>query len=386
MHYCPYCGADVKEDEHFCLKCGKQLPGDIENRQKGMKRFNRYWYFPMLAATLVTLCLITYNLYLENKGNQAKELYELGESYILEKNYEDAREQLTEALKYKSNFYDAEVALKFINNVLHIENELTEALAFRDNQQFNDALAIVNDAENIIKNYHGVAVTQMITRINESRNDIKLVQLKNQLDETPSIDQLKTLLWDAESIKTDEATDISLDIKKQIVDYTFSRASETLNNKQFNDALLLVEDGLKYASDSERLQSLKTTIDKEQTAFEIAEQQRIEQAIHIAAKEYDLNTLDAIKLNYVKVSLNEQDKLVVKGEVTSVATIPINSILIEYSLLNQKDSEILTNKVFVFPDKLYPDEKGRFEFTHYDVNSKLKDIKVEVKKITWYTD
>lgn len=386
MHYCPYCGTVVKEEEEYCLNCGKQLPNDINKRQKSIKKFNRYWVIPMVVSFLIILCLVTFYFTLENRSNKAKELYEKAETYILEENYDKAYELLSDASRYKSSFLEAEVAIKFLDHVLLIENELAEADTLKENQEFHQALTIVNDAESTLKDYHGVASTQMINHINEYRNNIKIVQLKEQLNKEPSIDELKNLLWDIETIKTTEADAITTNIKKQIVDYTFSKASEILNNKQFGDALLLVEDGLKYVSDSEKLQSLKTTIDKEQTAFEIAEQQRIEQAINIAAEERELNTLDAIKLDSVKLDQNDQDNIIVKGEVSSVATIPINSILIDYSLLNNKGKEILSNKVFVFPDKLYPDEKGKFEFTHFDINKELKDIKVEVNKITWYTD
>lgn len=386
MHYCPYCGTVVKENEQYCLNCGKQLPDDVNKRKKKVKQFNRYWLMPISVFVLFFLFLLTYHFILQYKSNQAKELYEQAETYMLNEKYEQAYDLLSEAYKYKSNFQEAEAALKFIDHVLLIKNELEEAEKLKDNGQYHEALTIVNEAENTLKNYHGTATTQMVNTLNESRNDIKTVQLKDQLNKKPNISDLKNLLWDVETINTAEAEEITTDIKKQIVDYTFSKASEILNNKQFNDALLLVEDGLKYVGDSEKLQSLKTTIDKEQTAFEIAEQQRIEQAIHIAAEEHELNTNDAIKLDSVKLEMNEQDNIVVKGKVTSVATIPINSILIDYSLLNKKGNEILSNKVFVFPDKLYPEEVGKFEFTHFDVNKDIDEVEVEVNKITWYTD
>lgn len=386
MHYCPYCGTVVKEDEEYCINCGKQLPSDSEKRHQSIKKFNRFWAIPMIVFFIITVSLVSFYFILENRSNKAMELYDKAEAYILEENYDQAHKLLLDANKYKSSFREAEVALKFINHVLRIENELNEADKLKEKLEFQEALTIVNDAESTLKNYHGVASTQMINHINEYRNDIKIVQLKEQLDKEPNIDDLKSLLWDIEIIKTTEADTITANIKKQIVDYTFSKASETLNNKQFNDALLLVEDGLKYVADSEKLQSLKTTIDKEQTAFEIAEQQRIEQAINIAAEEHELNTLEAIKLDSVKLEKNDQENIVIKGEVSSVATIPINSILVDYSILNGQGKEVLTNKVFVFPDKLYPDEKGKFEFTHFDINKDLKDIKVEVNKITWYTD
>lgn len=385
MHYCPFCGTKVQENETYCLHCGKMLPDDVDQRQRTTKTFNRCWLLPILTSILVVISLISFYFFLENRHEKAEAFYANAEMRVLEESYTKAYDLFSSAKKHKKHFPEADVALKFIDQVLAIKDEFVEVEILKNKSQYQEALAIINEAEDKLKNYHGVAPTLVINQINETRNDLKVLQLKQQLEEKPSIQDLKNLLWEIEIIKTTEAQMITTDIKKQIVDYTFSKASERLNNKQYNDALLLVEDGLKYVSDSEKLLSLKTTIDKEQTAFEIAEQQRIEQALDIAADEHEWNTLDAIKLESVELDRNQQDNLVVTGEILSIATIPINSILIDYSLLNEQGEEILSNKVFVFPDKLYPNEKGKFEFTHFDI-VKEDGIQVEVNKITWYTD
>src|SRR5699024_11914754 len=115
--------------------------------------------------------------------------------------------------------------------------------------------------------------------------------------------------------------------------------------------------------ESEKLQSLKTTIEKEKTAFETAQEERIEQAINMAAEENEVNQSDAVELNSVKLKKDGKDKLIVKGKVDSIATIPIHSVVIEYTLTSDKDDETLSNKVFIYPDKLYPNETGKFEYT-----------------------
>lgn len=147
-----------------------------------------------------------------------------------------------------------------------------------------------------------------------------------------------------------------------------------------------MEDGLKYAPDSEKLISLQTTVEKEQTAFETAQQQRIKQAVNAAAQDQQLNETDAIELLSAEVEKNEQGDFVITGEVKSVATIPVHSILVEYSLLNGNDTEILSNEVYVYPDKLYPNENGEFEFTHFDISEDTEDLQVEIDTVTWYTE
>src|SRR5690625_853372 len=386
MLHCPYCGSIVKEDESFCIKCGKELPNDINARFKQKKYFNRYWLFPIFSLVLCILSFMSIHFILQHKEASAKQLYNEGENFIIEENYEKAKEAFSDALNYKDNFHDANAALKFTEKVIQINKDLKKEIKQQENNEFKEALSMIDTAERTLKNYHGSAVNHLIDQIIITRNDTKIEQLKYLLSKQPNIDDLKSLLWESEAINNSDAEEITLNIKNQIVDYTFSKASEQLNNKQFNDAQILVDDGLKYASDSEKLLSLKTTIEKEKNAFEMEQQERIEQAIHLAAEEEEKNKEDAVKLNSVKIDKDEQDNWIVNGEVTSVATIPINSVLIEYSVLTNQDEEIETNKVYVFPDKLYMNEEGKFEFTHYDIDKKHKKIKVNVNKITWYID
>lgn len=386
MFHCPYCGLIVKEDESYCFSCGKELPNDLNTRSKTKKHFNRYWYLPIFSLLLCILSLMTFYFILQHMETTAKQLYNQGENYISEENYVEAKAAFNDALTYKENFQQADIALNFVDKVLDIEDDLKEAIKQQEDFQFKDALSIIDISERTLQNYHGTAVNNLIDQIIIQRNNIKIEQLKNLLEDQPNIDELKILLWESEAINNADAEEITVNIRNQIVDYTFSRASEQLNNKQFNDAQILVDDGLKYASNSEKLLSLKTTIEKEKTAFEMEQQQRIEQAIHLAAEEQEKNQEDAVKLNKVKIDNDEQGNWILNGKVTSVATVPINSVLIEYSLLTNKDDEILSNKVYVFPDKLYMNEDGKFEFTHYDIDEKHKNIKVKVNKITWYTD
>lgn len=385
MLHCPYCGTNVKEDEQYCIKCGKHLPLDMHNRLNNRKQLNKYWYIPLFITAVLLVSSGVYYLILQNQTAQAKELYEQGERSVLEKDYKAARDLFGQALHHKKNFKQASISLKFTDHAIKIESSLASTDQLLERQDYQEALSVINKAQGELGNFNGTAVSELIDTIISQRNTIKIAQLNEKLKKEPHIDELKILLWDAEAINNNEAKEITLNIRNQIIEYFFSKASEQLNNKQFNDAQILVEDGLKYAPDSEKLQSLKTTIDKEKTTFETAQQQRIEQAMNSAAKEQQFNETDAIELLSVDVEKDEQGKLVVKGKVKSHATIPINSVLIVYTLLNEKKTKILSNEVFVYPDKLYPDQVGKFEFTHFDMKDGKEKLNIKVNKITWYT-
>ncbi|ALX47314.1 hypothetical protein AOX59_01090 [Lentibacillus amyloliquefaciens] len=386
MHHCPYCGTDVRENESYCIKCGKKLPKDMFERLESKSKFNKYWYLPIAVFAVMMLTIGIYYIFQQHQTTEAKDLYKKAEESAVEENYQKASKHLSSALDIKSSFSEAGTLMSFVQTAIDIEDkQVGQAEQHLEKQEFQKALSIINDAENRLTNYIGEAVNPLINKLTDKRSAIKLEQLRYSLEQEPGINDLKTLLWEADAIQTDEASEVAGNIRSQIVDYTFSQASEQLNEKQFSDALLLVEDGLKYAPESEKLQSLKTTIEKEKAAFETAQQQRIEQAINSAEEERKLNENDAIELVNANVERNDQGEVVVKGKVKSVATIPINSVLIEYNLMNG-DETLLSNEVYVYPDTLIPDDTGEFEFTHFDIDQKEEDINIKVDRIRWYTD
>ncbi|SFB35289.1 hypothetical protein SAMN04488072_11830 [Lentibacillus halodurans] len=385
MHHCPYCGTKVRDHESYCIKCGKKLPEDMYERLENRKTFNKYWYIPISIFTLIVITTGIYYVFLQHQTTETKELYKMAEESAVEEQYQEASKHLESALELNQSFSQADMALGFVQTALDTEKNINQAAQLLEKQEFHDALSIINEAENNLTNYNGDAVTPLINKLTAKRNTIKLEQLKYKLEQEPGINELKTLLWEGEAIQADEAADIAASIRTRIVDYTFSQASEQLNENQFSDALLLVEDGLKYVPDSEKLQSLKTTIDKEKTAFETAQRQRIEQAISSAEEERELNENDAIELVSADVETDEQGKVVIKGKVKSVATIPINSILVQYDL-SIHDEVFLSNEIYVYPETLYPNDVGEFEFTHFDIDENEEDISLKVDKIRWYTD
>ncbi|MRH41863.1 DUF2116 family Zn-ribbon domain-containing protein [Aquibacillus halophilus] len=386
MPHCPNCGAKIKADETFCTQCGKKIPEDIYDRMPNEKQDYRLWYLPVIAIIIFLIVIGSYYLHLENQNKQAKKLFKQGEELGLEGNFPKALASFEDALAVKRNFPSAVTNKEFIQIAIEIESELETAANLSENKKFQESLELINTAESKIKNYNGEIVNMLINKIVGQRKATQLEQLSSKMSEQPNIDELKNLLWEAEAIKSDEAQVIAGNIRQQIISYIFSTASDQLKNKQFTNARDIVDEGLKYAPESEKLQSLQTTIEKEKTAFETAQEQRIEQAMSAAEEEREMNKNDAVEIVDIKVIQDDQDNLVVSGVIKSVATIPINSVSVEYILIDENDEEILTNEVYVHPDTLYPSEEGKFDFTHYDVGNENGNLKVKIEKIKWFLD
>ena len=383
MYFCPYCGTKVHEDEHYCMKCGKAIP-DIESRLVD-KKFNRWWILPIISTIVVSISIAIFTYVLDYKNTKALELYVQAEKRLLNEEYDEATDLLEASIQHKKDFTYAQVALDYSKAAIQIEEQLKKAGDLSKREDYKAAIDLLRDAEENLNMYQGPLVSSLVEKIDTLHADVQLEQLRAIIAEGPSIDVIRLLIWEAEEINHPDAKEVAEQLRNQLVEYTFSKASEALNENQFNDAILITEDGLKYAPESEKLQSLLTNINKEKLSFESALQDRMEQAMDTAYADYRKNANDAIELVSVEMENNDEGQLAIKGEVKSIATVPINSILVEYTLARD-DVEFVTNEIYVFPSTLYPGEIGKFGFTHFDLKDDSDDMTVNIKKITWYTD
>jgi tetratricopeptide (TPR) repeat protein len=381
MAHCPYCGTIVKDEEQYCIKCGKELPKDIEERMANRKFNNKWWFIPVASVVVFSLLFLGLYMYTNNQKENAISAYESGAKLAEEGNFQQAKEQFEQAVNLKTNMKAAVQNAQFMDIAMSIQKELASAEKLLEENAFQQGIALTKQSEEKLKNYDGVIVNNLLDQIMVLRSKIKTEELKYLLKQKPSIQDLKILLWQAETIQNEEAKAMTKDIRKRLVDYTYSMANETMKLKQYSDAIAIINDGLRYAPNSEKLKSLKTTIEKEKIAFETEQQQRIAQAMDAAEKEYEMNKNDAVEIISIESSKDEYGDLVVKGVIKSVATVPIYSISVEYNLLNSEDEVIASNVVFLYPDTLYPDEEGKFEFVHYELDQELTP---QIERVQWF--
>ncbi|MCP8616016.1 zinc ribbon domain-containing protein [Salirhabdus salicampi] len=390
MAHCPYCSTEVNNDEQYCIKCGRELPTDLEERlrQKREERastsfFHKWWLLPIGALFLAVLLFTGTYFYLDAQTSKAKELYENGALLAVEGHYSDAKELFEQAMEVKGNFSEAQDTAKFMDIAINIQQQLTSAKKLMDEGAYQQAVDITKQAENKLKHYNGQVVSLLLEDILATRNEVKTAEVEKQLVDKPTIEDLKLLLWQVESIQSEKAQELASEIRKRLVDHTYSSANELLKVKQFNTALGVVKDGLKYAPDNEKLTSMKTTIEKEKVAFETEQRKRIEQAMNAAEQEYERNKNDAIEIISIETQLEEYGGLVVRGIIESVATVPIYSVSVSYKLLNEDKEVMEENEVYLYPETLYPNEIGQFEINHFDIEEELT---AEIETVKWFLD
>ncbi|QST01387.1 zinc ribbon domain-containing protein [Pontibacillus sp. ALD_SL1] len=382
MAYCPYCGTRINSDEIYCVSCGKSVPEDIHTRSKEYKKsFNTWWILPLS----VLLFSITFTggsyWFIDHRSTKAEEKLEKGEELALEGNYESATKYFNDALRLTYKFPAANQNKQYMDLAIQIDSLIKDAKYYIANEQFQEALKTVEKAEGKLNNMDGELIQKLIEDIVTIRNKAKVAQIKANINQDPSISNLKSVLWQIEAIQNEKAQTMANTIQEQIISHAFSNANEALKQNQFSIARSYVEEGLRYAPESQKLQSFKTTVEKEKAAFETAQQNRIEQAMNAAEEEHKKNKNDAVEIVKIEKNLNKQDNLVVNGKIKSVATVPITSVSLSYNLINKDGIIVDKNEVYIYPDTLYPDEVGQFEFTHYDVQ---KALQVKINKVKWF--
>ncbi|TFB14067.1 zinc ribbon domain-containing protein [Filobacillus milosensis] len=384
MSYCPKCGAKTHTDELFCVSCGAPLPTDISERYNtDQKNFNKWWLVPLSVLIFSLMFAIGIHFYLEHQEDQAKQSYNEGVELALEGQYLKAKDKFRQSLDYKSNYKAAATSSNFMDIAMQINEALGEVDRLIENKMYQEAINLTEENESKLRQYNGKVVNQLLDEILTKRNDIKIAQVQNNLKDEASIDELKMQLWRVESINTEPAQNLESQMKERIVNLSFNEANEELNDNQFSTALAIVKDALRYVPENERLESLKTTIEKQKVAFETEQKQRIAQAQSQVEMEQEQNENNAVELINIEAVKNEEGDIVVKGELKSVATVPIYSTSVKYSLYDENDELILENETFLYPETLYPEETGQFEYTHYDVK---EEVDINIDQIKWYLE
>ena len=383
MKYCTQCGTQTEKDERFCLVCGAEIP-DVKERIRKEDGFNRWWLLPIITLSVILAGGIIIHFYLEKHNSVTKEAYQTGIQHPEDRlYYSQALEAFEKAGSLKTNFQAAKTAKEFMKVALKVESKIQSIDELIGDQAFQEGLQLAQEAEDQLKPYKGEVTQRLLDRIISKRNEVQVAQIKQQFSENPTIDELKILLWQIHSIKADKSEELVQSMEDRFINDTFSRASENLQDNQFTTALNIVEEGLRYIPESERLKNLKSTIEKQKVAFETEQQKRIEQALSQYELEQDQNKNNAVEIVKVEAKPDEYGDIVVKGEIKSVATVPIQSVTVNYSLYDENDELLTENETFLYPETLYPNETGKFEYIHYEMPDK---VSIEINQVSWFLD
>lgn len=247
-------------------------------------------------------------------------------------------------------------------------------------QQLEKADSQISKLKITLQTVKGPLATLLSKQLEEKSTTLVVAKIKVEINKLSTVDELAGKLNALSSLHSAETDEVKRLIVAKIVELTTKSAEQQLSQNNFTDAAATIDKGLEYATNDTKLLSFKDRIQNAKTAFEKAEQARIQKAIEVAAQE-DLNNHNAaVTVGNFNVFTDEYGDLHISGELNNHATVPISSIKIYYSVYDANGNSLGSDFMYGDPYYLEPGQNGSFDDYFYGVN---QDCNVKITRITW---
>jgi hypothetical protein len=390
--FCHKCGLKVPSDANFCSHCGANLKEEDDQHKEyeileGRGRKKRTSWLPIIPPVICLVFLfasICWYYDHENKVNaEVLALKKNAEEHALNGEYEKAKNKLTSAMELRQGYHVLRNNLEVVKIAEEVTGELEETTEQIKNKSFEEAEQNLTRLREKVARLEGPLIQPIKQDLSEKDVMIKVGKINSELDELTTVEELSRKLAVVSSIPSEEGKAVKEQIVNRIVQLTVKDAEEKIEQKQFTNALTLTDRALQYAVNDKRLLSLKEKINQSRQEFEQAEFERIEKAMEAAAKE-DLKNKNAA-LEIVKFKVNEDDVggMTITGEVENVVSANVSSITVYYNILSKDKTVLDKGFTTVYPFKVEPGKKGKFEDYYYGV---FEDVTVEIENITWIVE
>ena len=378
--FCTNCGANIAvKSANYCSNCGKKLEEQLHPSSYKKKKILVY-LTPFISLLFVSSGLILTHNYESKVNATVLNFQEKAEKAALAGEYEKALSYIKSGLSYRNEYEVLEKEKVIVESVIDLNQDLNDVEQKIMNEHFEDAQKELNTIKKQVDTTSSPLFVKLSYEIDQVETSVKVGAMKEEINQLSTIDELADKLSTLYSMEVQEASEIKQQIYLKMVSISASDAEENLDHKHFNKALNSVDEALQYVVNNEKLLSLKDRIIEEKTAFEVAEQERINKAIEVAKMEEQLNLTKAIELVEVEIKVDKYGDAYIEGSVKNNGTESAHSIVIEFRVLNEKGSIIEEGKTNVFPNKLQPGQVGNFEHISYSTKEKAK---VEITNISW---
>ncbi|UOQ43285.1 zinc-ribbon domain-containing protein [Halobacillus salinarum] len=382
MNNCNNCGNPVEDTSRFCSNCGASLvdePLDYINKPK------KIWtYLLPFLALLLSIAAVSYTYYHELHVNEkVLASKQQADELALNGKYEQSEALMAEVVEKRPEHEALQQELSSIRSAMAMNNDLDLVKGYIKDNRLQDAKESLATIQNQVVNQKSRLLGTLSPRINDLDSRITVKEISNELNQLHTIDELAAKLDKLSGLNLEEAGKVRQKISTKIVAIATDKAEKAIDDKQFTEAVNVVDRSLQYVANHEKLVKLKERVIKEKSAFEQAQEERIERAMQQAAEEDLKNKNDAIKILNVKLSKNKDHQVKLNGEVESVATKIVSSVKISYDLLNKKEKVVKSGSTQIYPMYLNPRDKGEFEKDIYGVDG---DLSVKITNVEWYVE
>ncbi len=397
--YCHQCGEQVIADAQFCPHCGTKVQNTaqeetaagtttgsrLDDSMKPQKKAKLGRIIPALipiiSFILVAAGLAIYYVQEQNMNKEVLQLKEEAEQAALQQNFKEAKGLLEEALDKRPDYETLAIDLEAVEQANEYKESLAKVSEHIKKSQFDAADKELTNVKKHLNDKKSPIFMPFHNQIKDKDVNITVGKIKTELNDLTTIDELSGKLSLLASLPEKEARAVKQEIINKIVQISIDQAGQQLKEKQFSQAMSVVEKGLQYAVNDEKLTALKQRIEQDRQAFEKAEQDRIEQAMKSAAQENLINQTAAAEVLDLSAKVNEYGDLYLSGTVNNKATANIYSVTVYYSIYDENDSFIEKGDTVVYPYLLEPGDTGKFENTHYGLH---ENATVQIDNITWY--
>ncbi|WP_172253721.1 FxLYD domain-containing protein [Saccharibacillus deserti] len=416
--YCNNCGAQQPEQAVFCSECGTRLrlagneadtassetpfaqpaaelptaplseePNALNKKKSRSGRRSAVRHFMWMVPVVLLGIGIggVYGLYERESGinEQVSTLHGEAGKLALAGKYAEALARLDQAEALRPDYEALDTDRELVGTAQRVHGKLDKVSSQLKQNQLEAAEKSLGVLEASLNKRAEPLFEREKKAAAENRDRLSVLAVKQELDKLDTVDALVYKLREVEKLKTEEAEEVNGLIVSRIVSISTKNAEELLQDKSFDQAFEEVNQGLLYASEDESLLALQDRIESEQTAFEAAEQARIERAAQQAQADDLRNRTAAVEVDNLNVAVSEYGDITTTGTVTNTGTRSIYGIEIEYSAYDASGSYLFSSTTFASPYSLAPGTVG--SFTAYDYGW-YDYVEIRVDNVYWYLD
>ncbi|APM38207.1 FxLYD domain-containing protein [Clostridium kluyveri] len=427
--FCYNCKIEVSDNAVFCHKCGarlkkedteinsnsdtiqvykinKILKNTVENSQvktlppikttskkndsnkNGNKIYFKFSFYknknimiPLVSTILMTFITIGYYFYEITVSKNVEKNRVNAETIALKGNISEAYAKVDKALSLRPNNKTLQADKKILQDGENINSHINIVDNYIKKKNYIQAFNELDKANDLIYNKQGAFYSLLNKTIENKRMAVTVIQIKSEMNNESSIDDLADLLTKISNYTIQEAKDTANELRNRISSVAYDTANEYLKKNNFISALDTINKGITYNPKDEKLLNFKETIVAKKNSFEKAEQNRIQQALTSAATEDKNNKTNAVEVTSTSTNINKYGDFVIKGTVKNIATKPISSIKIYYDIFDSNNKNLGSGSTYVYPNYLDVGATGKFENTEYNM---LKGHHIKITNITWF--
>ncbi|MEF3355270.1 FxLYD domain-containing protein [Paenibacillus sp. GYB006] len=408
--YCHQCGAKCTSEQKLCKKCGARLlttdlqkavielaagsglskseantdPKNQKTEPHKEKISVFHWLIPLLLAGVVSLGLLIFYQYEQSINQETLGLQLQAKEEALDGNYSNAVNLLEQAEQKRPNFAALTRDLELATKAAQLQTKLDNASAQLKTLKLNEGEKLLKQVQATIGKRKEPLFEHLQKELAADQDKLAVLRVKGELDKLTTVDELSDKLDKINGLSGKEANAVKVQIINKIVGLSYTSAEEKQRKKDFIGALNVIDNGLSYDSDNEKLTVYRKQIVEAKREFEEAEEERIQLAQQKAEEEELNNRTAAVEVTELKAMLDDYGDLSISGIVTNTATRPIYSISIDLAIYSTSSGAYIGNAYAdVSPFRLEPGESGQFSTSNYGV---YEQAEISITNVSWYLE